>query len=59
MCLTEHCWAGGGGGECLEYVAEAAFEDAIPLMQNAYKLPVGKAIVRDALHAAVDQKAPR
>jgi len=47
------------GDELFQQVAEAAFEDAIPLMQNAYKLPVGKAIVRDALHAAVDQKAPR
>lgn len=33
-------------------VAEAAFAGAAPLSQNAYKLTVGKAIVREALHAA-------
>ncbi|MCA8951918.1 MAG: FAD binding domain-containing protein [Planctomycetes bacterium] len=35
-------------------VAEAAFAGAIPLSHNAYKLPVGKAIVREALHKVTE-----
>jgi xanthine dehydrogenase YagS FAD-binding subunit len=33
-------------------VADAAFDGAAPLSHNAYKVPVGKAIVREALHEA-------
>jgi xanthine dehydrogenase YagS FAD-binding subunit len=33
-------------------VAEAAYAGAAPLAHNAYKLTVGKAIVRDALEQA-------
>ena len=35
-------------------VADAAFADAVPLTHNAYKIPVGKAIVRDALHKVTE-----
>lgn len=34
-------------------VAEVAYADAAPLQHNAYKVPVGKAVVREALHACV------
>ena len=39
-------------GELFAAVAEAAFAGAAPLTHNAYKLPIGKAIVREALHEA-------
>lgn len=35
-------------------VAEKAFEGAVPLSGNAYKLTVGKAIVREALHKVTE-----
>ena len=31
-------------------VADAAYADAAPLAQNQYKVPVGKAVLREALH---------
>lgn len=37
--------------ELFQKVAEAAYATAAPLSQNAYKLPIGKAIVREVLHA--------
>lgn len=37
--------------ELFQQVAEAAFAGALPLSQNAYKVQVGKAVVREALHA--------
>ena len=40
------------GDALFQQVAEKAFADAIPLTHNAYKVPVGKAIVRDALTQA-------
>src|SRR5690606_15122263 len=33
-------------------VAEMAFQGAAPLAHNAFKLPIGKAVVRDALEQA-------
>ena len=33
-------------------VAEAAFQGAAPLAHNAFKLPIGKAVVRAALEEA-------
>ena len=39
------------GDELFVKVADAAFAGAVPLSQNAYKVQVGKAIVREALHA--------
>ncbi|MCA8974226.1 MAG: FAD binding domain-containing protein [Planctomycetes bacterium] len=47
------------GDELFRRDAEAAFADAVPLSHNAYKVPVGKAIVREALHAALSPKAGR
>lgn len=38
--------------ELFQEVATAAFSDAKPLSQNAFKVKVGKAIVREALHKA-------
>jgi xanthine dehydrogenase YagS FAD-binding subunit len=32
-------------------VADAAYQSAVPLSQNAYKVQIGKAIVRETLHA--------
>lgn len=37
-------------------VADAAFKDAAPLSQNEYKIPVGKAVLRDALAAAAGMR---
>ncbi len=37
--------------------AEAAFADAMPLAQNGYKVPVGKAVLRQALLAAAGMEA--
>ncbi len=36
--------------------AELAFRDAAPLSQNAYKVPVGKAVLMDALTAAAKEE---
>ncbi|HLQ38311.1 MAG TPA: FAD binding domain-containing protein [Planctomycetota bacterium] len=36
--------------ELFKQVAEAAFTGAMPLAQNAYKVPVGMAVLREALH---------
>mgnify|MGYP002052462328 CR=1 FL=1 len=33
-------------------VADMAFQGAAPLAHNAFKLPIGKAVVRDALEQA-------
>lgn len=38
--------------ELFAKVADEAFADAAPLSQNEYKIPVGKAVLRDALAAA-------
>ena len=35
-----------------EPIAEAAFQGAAPLAHNAFKLPIGKAVVRAALEEA-------
>lgn len=38
--------------ELFRRVADAAFAGAVPLSQTGYKVEIGKAIVREALHAA-------
>ncbi|MHC5063290.1 MAG: FAD binding domain-containing protein [Planctomycetota bacterium] len=38
--------------ELFTKVADAAFEDAVPLAQNEYKIELGKAVLRDALAQA-------
>lgn len=38
--------------QLFQRVAEAAYAGATPLAHNAYKLPIGKAVVREALEAA-------
>lgn len=38
--------------ELFEQVAKAAFADAQPLEQNAYKVPIGQGVLRSALHEA-------
>jgi xanthine dehydrogenase YagS FAD-binding subunit len=47
------------GGEAFTAAAEAAFAGARPLSENAFKVPVGKAVVRDALRAAAARNAGR
>jgi xanthine dehydrogenase YagS FAD-binding subunit len=40
------------GAEAFAAAAEAAYKDAKPLSENGYKVPLGKAVLRDALAAA-------